>query len=173
MVSFHLAFPPKSYTHFSSPPCLVWDPYSPICVEKWEIVFKIFGLWVEIRNLEHPKHEPSGNYSISVSCTVYILSVIYVYLRFSTENTYRWTVGWWMDSELEMNRDTIPGFAWRDWGKPRNISVRILSVPAEIGTAYLQSTGVDLYFYTSASQTSGNRGPLHGRLAHARTTQLS
>jgi hypothetical protein len=37
-------------------------------------------------------------------------------------------------------QDTIPGFAWRSWGKPRKPSIRLVSVTAKILTWYLLNT---------------------------------
>jgi hypothetical protein len=45
--------------------------------------------------------------------------------------------------------DTIPEFAWKDWGKERYISVRITSVPTDIRTRYSHSRSQKPYAWAN------------------------
>jgi hypothetical protein len=42
-------------------------------------------------------------------------------------------------------RTTVPEFTWTDWGKSRNISVRIADFPAENRTEVLPDKSLDRY----------------------------
>jgi hypothetical protein len=59
----------------------------------------------------------------------------------------RWTLYWKGSGRKRSwhNRGIIPAFAWRDWGKPRHISVTIAHVLAEIRTQRLLNTSQERY----------------------------
>jgi hypothetical protein len=63
-------------------------------------------------------------------------------------------VGWIMNDELETgvewsghypSDDTILAFIWKEWGKPRNTSIRIIGAPTEIQTRNLLNTNLKIY----------------------------
>jgi hypothetical protein len=77
---------------------------------------------------------------------------------------------WWMmnckGSAIEQSspvRGTIPAFAWRGWGKPRNISGRIADVPTEIRTEHIPNTCPEGYGYANCSASrDSNRDKVRG-----------
>jgi hypothetical protein len=52
----------------------------------------------------------------------------------------------WKEAVLA-NRDTMPEFAWRGWGKPRDTSVRISGAADEIRTREPRNTSLECYRY--------------------------
>jgi hypothetical protein len=51
-------------------------------------------------------------------------------------------------------RGNIPEFATMDWGKPSDMSVMIVVVPAEIGTGYFQNTVRKLYHLSQLAHST-------------------
>lgn len=47
------------------------------------------------------------------------------------------------------NRGTLPGFALKDWWRPRPTTVMIADVPVKIRTEYLPNTSPERYCYTN------------------------
>jgi hypothetical protein len=94
--------------------------------------------------------EKPGTSRISkqASSKIYLFVVGYLTTPFDIETTQHWIVG--RTDEFEniwkwLNRGNIPGFAWRDWGKPRKTLIEIASVPATIRTEHLLDTSLKCY----------------------------
>jgi hypothetical protein len=45
----------------------------------------------------------------------------------------------WKETVLDYFQSTVPAFAWREWGKPQQSSVRTAGLRAEIWTSNLQN----------------------------------
>jgi hypothetical protein len=92
------------------------------------------------------------SYRRRLVCNLWFASRRSQYLR---PYCVEWHDDWWiMNWEgfarkgLWSNRDTVPEFACRDWGKPQNSSVRIADFPAQILTEYLPNASPERCSYT-------------------------
>lgn len=54
----------------------------------------------------------------------------------------------------------IPEFVWRDWGKPKDISVRRAGVSAEIRSEHLPNTSLECYLRTDLLREKGSNQSL-------------
>jgi hypothetical protein len=79
--------------------------------------------------------------------SVFLLFLAYFMTLFRSETILCWMVGWRIGKDLEgspvTNPRTITAFAWRDWWKPLEISVKMAAVRAEIQSEHLPHASLD------------------------------